>query len=95
MIQLRRREARVVAQLGVADRDPAATVLLLEQDLLHHLVERLVLDPLHLVLRQRLAGLLLLLLHELLVRRCQSVYRMSGAVDRWRPPSSGSPRRGP
>ena len=41
-----RSEARVVAQLGVADRDPATTVLLLEQDLLDHLVERLVLDPL-------------------------------------------------
>jgi len=46
----RRSEARVVAQLRVADGDSTPAVLLLKQDLLNHLVERLVLEALLLVL---------------------------------------------
>jgi hypothetical protein len=57
----RRRVARELAQLVVADADAAPTILLLEQHRHDHFVEDAVLDVTHLVLRQHAPFLLLLL----------------------------------
>src|SRR5260221_574979 len=62
----RRRIARIVTQLLVGHADAALLVLLLQQHLRDHVVERLVFQTPELVLCQRAAGLLLRMLNGLL-----------------------------